>query len=206
MKDGAEHHMNCAEGAWGLFRHTGASVTNSAGWWVCLAAETSVRMLSVARFFISIYFLSASSVVVYRLTQQHQLWNAASYYALRSYIGFTWSQPTTFAWEPTRWQENQNADGFHIGSCVKSHCHIFCFVHKKESFPTLSVQTLGLHTDWAGGMGSVINEIDWIYHQTLSLPCRIADRSKSEHLHLDQLPSQVFLALISEESSVSWEE
>lgn len=127
MKDGVEHHMNCAEGPWGRFRRTGASVTNSAGRRVCLAAGTSVRMLSVARFFISIYFLSASSVAVYRLTQQHQLWNAASYYALRSYIGFPWSQPTAFAWEPTRWQENQNADGFHIGSCVKSHCHIFLF-------------------------------------------------------------------------------
>lgn len=35
----------------GRFRRTGASVTNSAGWRVCLAAGTSVRMLSVARFF-----------------------------------------------------------------------------------------------------------------------------------------------------------
>lgn len=83
---------------------------------------------------------------------------------------------------------------------------IFCFVHRTESFPTLSVQTLGLHTDGAVAMGSVTNEIDWISHQTLSSPCRITDRSKSEHLHLDQLPSQVFLALISEESSVGWEE
>lgn len=88
----------------------------------------------------------------------------------------------------------------------KSLSHFFCFVHRTESFPTLSVQTLGLHTDGAGAMGSVINEIDWISHQTLSSPCRITDRSKSEHLHLDQLPSQVFLALISEESSVGWEE
>lgn len=62
MKDGVEHHMNCAEGAWGLFRRTGASVTNSAGWRVCLAAETSVRMLSVARFFyFHLFFVSIFS-------------------------------------------------------------------------------------------------------------------------------------------------
>lgn len=158
MKDGAEHHMNCAEGAWGRFRRTGASVTNSAGCRVCLAAGTSVRMLSVARFFYChLFFVSifggcvppdaatpvVKCCVVLCATFLHRVPMVTAH---RVRLGTDSLAGEPECWWFSYWLVRE-----------KSLSHFFCFVHRTESFLTLSVQTLGLHTDGAGAVGSVIN-------------------------------------------------
>lgn len=51
-----------------------------------------------------------------------------------------------------------------------------CFVHKTESFSTSFAQALEAYAVWARWL---FDEMNWIYHQTLSSACGMADWSQS---------------------------
>lgn len=183
-----ERHMTSAEGTWGCSVALEPQLHTALCWESVWQHRWMPECWVKQDFFIFIYFLSASS-----------LWSAALYYAPRSDSGFTWSQPTALAWDLTR-QENQNANGFHIGWCVKSHCQILALYTRQNPFHPL-LHKLLKHMQFEPG-GSLMKWIGFIikrWAQHAGWPTGLG----LTNLPLDQLPS--LWDPISEESSFSWE-